>query len=150
MNRIRGLALAIVIPLTLTTASQAQTPSTYYGVDVASPAYGGQPYGGFGLQYAPAVPDGGVVVDQYGLVHQVPYVASAPQVAVQAQPRVTRRYGTRRATAQPRYLVPTGSLGFSSGNGDMLYQVDARYAAYGSGYGVGPYGVVDHRMMWKW
>jgi hypothetical protein len=32
----------------------------------------------------------------------------------------------------------------------MLYQVDARYGAYGSGYGVGPYGVVDHRMMWKW
>jgi hypothetical protein len=149
MNRILGLTLAIAIPLTLTTAAHAQ--STYYGVETVSPGYGGQAYGGFGLQYSPAVPPGGVVVDQYGLVHQVPYVASAPQVVVQAQPRVMTRYGSRRAAmAQPRYLVPTGSLGWSAGNDGMLYPVDARYAAYGNGYGVGPYGVVDHRMMWKW
>ncbi len=60
------------------------------------------------------------------------------------------RYGSRRAIAQPRYQLPTGSLGWSAGNGGMLNPVEARCSAYGSGYGVGPYGVVDHRMMWKW
>ena len=88
-------------------------------------------------------------MDQYGLLHQVPYVVSAPADVVQVQPRVMTRYGSRRA-AQPRYLVPTGSLGWSAGNGGMLYPVNPRYASYGSGYAVGPYGVVDHRMMWKW
>src|ERR1700678_2044343 len=106
MNRILAFALAVAIPLTLATASHAQ--STYDGVDTASPVYGGQPYGGFGLQYSPAVQAGGVVVDQYGLVHEVPYVASAPRVVVQAQPRGVGRYRSRRATVQPRYLVPTG------------------------------------------
>jgi hypothetical protein len=153
MNRMLQLTVAIVMPLTLATASQAQ--STYYGAGTASPVYGApmvvdQPYGGLGLQYSPAVPAGGVVMDQYGLLHQVPYVVSAPPVVVRAQPRVTTRYGSRRAMAQPRYLVPTGSLGVSAGNGGMFYPVDARYATYGSGYAVGPYGVVDHQMMWKW
>jgi hypothetical protein len=110
MNRILRLAVAIVIPLSFAAASHAQSPSTYYGVDTASPVYGGQPYCGFGLQYSPAVPAGGVIVDQYGLVHQVPYVASAPQVVVQARPRVVGRYGSRRAMAQSRYVVQTGSL----------------------------------------
>jgi hypothetical protein len=154
MNRILGLAVAIVVPLTLATATHAQT--TYYDTVTASPGYGvpataSQAYGGFGLQYSPGVPAGAVVMDQYGLLHQVPYVASAPQAVMQAQPRVTHaRYGSRRAAAQPRYQLPTGSLGGSAGNGGMFYPVDARYASYGSGYGVGPYGVVDHRMMWKW
>jgi hypothetical protein len=153
MNRMVGLTVAIVVPLTLATASHGQ--STYYGLETASPVYGvpdvpSQPYGGFGLQYSPAIPPGGMVVDQYGLLHPVAYVASAPQVVVQAQPRAVTRYGSRRAMAQPRYLVPTGSLGWSAGNSGMLYPVNARYAAYGSGYAVGPYGVVDHQMMWKW
>jgi hypothetical protein len=153
MNRVLGLTVAIVMPLTLATASRGQSIS--YGVETASPVYGvsaavGQPYGGFGLQYSPEVPVSGMVVDQYGLLHPVASVDSAPPVVVQAQPRVMTRYRSRRPTAQPRYLVPTGSLGWSAGNGGMLYPVNSRYAAYGSGYGVGPYGVVDHQMMWKW
>jgi hypothetical protein len=154
MKRMLGLAVAIVVPLTLATAAHAQT--TYYDALAASPDNGvpaaaGQAYGGFGLQYSPGVPAGAIVMDQYGLLHQVPYVATAPQVVVQAQPRTTyTRFGSRRARAQARYQLPTGSLGGSAGNSGMFYPVDARYASYGSGYGVGPYGVVDNRMMWKW
>lgn len=154
MNRFLGLALVIGVPLTITANAHAQ--STYYDVGTATPVYGlptvvGQPYGGFGLQYTPAVPPGGMVMDQYGMLHPVSYGAPAPGVIVQTQPSVaTRRYGSRRGMAQPRYVLPTGSLGASAGNGVMLYPVGSRYAGYGSGYSVGPYGVVDHRMMWKW
>jgi hypothetical protein len=154
MNRILGLAVAIVVPFCLSTAAHAQ--SAYYGVGPTGPVYGGyanagQPYGGFGLEYSPAVPAGGIVIDQYGLLHAVPYVASASPVVVQPQPQVrTTRSGSRRAIAQPRYQLPTGSLGWSGGNGGMLYPVQTRGGSYGSGYDVGPYGVIDHNMMWKW
>jgi hypothetical protein len=153
MNRILGLTLALAMSLCLATAAQAQTG--YYGGATTAPDYGtavmaGQPYGGFGMQYSPAIPAGGVVVDQWGGVHTVGY-ASAPVVVVQPQTRVvgTRLFG-RRAAAQPRYVLPTGSLGWSGPNSGMLYSPDARYSSYGSGYAVGPYGVVNHNIMWKW
>jgi hypothetical protein len=155
MKRILGLIVAIVVPLSLATTVQAQT--TYYGGTTMGPNYGAtvmpaQPYGGFGLQYSPAIPAGGVIVDQWGGLHAVGY-ATVPssEVVVQTQPRVmmTRR-GSRRMVAQPRYQLPTGSLGWSGGNGGILYSEGARYSSYGSGYSVGPYGVVDHNIMWKW
>ncbi len=81
MRRILGLTVAIVVPLTLATGSHAQ--STFYGAETTGAVYGAppvavEPYGGFGFQYSPAVPADGVVMDQYGLLHPVPYAGSAP------------------------------------------------------------------------
>jgi hypothetical protein len=155
MKRILGLAAAIVVPLGLATTTHAQ-PTPYgngaMGLDYGVSSYGAQPYGGFGLQYSQALPAGGIVEDQYGVFHVIPYVASAaPIAAVQPQPSArTSRSGYRRAVVQPRYQLPTGSLGSSAANGGILYSPEMRYQSYGSGYGVGPYGVIDHRMMWKW
>ena len=96
MIRILGLTVALVVPLCLTTTTHAQmTPyngggaqGPYYGVSV----YGGQPYGGFGLEYSQAFPAGGMIMDQYGLWHAVPGVQSAPAVAAtQPQPRSRSR-----------------------------------------------------------
>ncbi len=156
MSRILGLTVALVVPLCLATTTNGQTtpyggggqPNPYYGVS----AYGGQSYGGFGFEYSQAQPASGMVMDQYGLWHAVPYVESAPPVAV-AQPqqraRTTRSTSRRVATkvAQPRYQLPTGSLGLSGANSGILYSADARYRSYGSGYGW-PVGVIDNSGMW--
>ena len=154
MNRILGLTVAVLVPMSLATTAHAQS---YYGGGAVGSDYGvvmpGQPHGGFGMQYSPAIPSGGVIVDQWGGLHAVGYTATAPipQAVVQPQSRaMATRSGSRRAVAQPRYVLPSGSLGWSSGNGGMLYSPEARYSSYGSGYSVGPYGVVNHNMMWKW
>jgi hypothetical protein len=160
MIRILGLTVALVVPLCLTAAAQAQLAPydgggvmrPYYGVSV----YGGFPYGGFGQEYSQMVPAGGMVMDQYGLWHAIPSVESAPPVTVaqpqpKAQPRSrTTRSASRRVAAkvpQPRYQLPTGSLGSSGANGGMLYSTGARNQSYGSGYGW-PMGVIDHSGMW--
>jgi hypothetical protein len=158
MIRILGLTVALVVPLCLTATAHAQmTPydgdgaiRPNYGVSV----YGGLPYGGFGQEYSQMVPAGGMVMDQYGLWHAVPSVESAPPVAAaQPQPQTrsrTTRSASRRVAAkvaQPRYQLPTGSLGLSGANGGMLYSTGARYQSYGSGYGW-PMGVIDHSGMW--
>ena len=154
MNRIIGLTVALVVPLSVATTAHAQ--ATNYGGVPTGPDYGaavmaGQPYGGFGLQYSPGVPAGGMVVDQWGGLHPVGYANSGPVAVVQPENRVVlTRPRSRRMMAQPRYQLPTGSLEWSGGNGGMLYSPGTRYASYGSGYSVGPYGVIDHRMMWKW
>jgi hypothetical protein len=153
MNRILGLTVAIVLPLGLATTTRAQmTPyntggtNVYYGV----PAYGSQPYGGFGDNYSQAVANGGVVMDIYGQWHMVPYVVSVPQATVVQPQTGTRvvRSTMRRIVARPRYQLPTGSLGVSGTNGGILYSPVSRYRSYGSGYGVGPYGVIDNSGMW--
>lgn len=154
MNRILGLTVALVVPLSLATTGNAQT--MYYNGGAPGPGYGGpvmagQLYGGFGTQYTPTVGSDGYVVDQWGGVHPVAYTPAPPVVVVQPTTRVIgSRLRGRRAVAQPLYQLPTGSLGSSGGNGVMLYSPDARYAGYGSGYGAGPYGMADHRVMWKW
>jgi hypothetical protein len=155
MNRIMGLTVAVLVPMSLATTAHAQS---YYGDGTVGSDYGtvmaGQPYGGFGHQYSPAIPAGGVIVDQWGGLHAVGYAVTAPSpavVAAQPQPRATAtRSRSRRVTAQPRYVLPSGSLGWSGGNGGMLYSPETRYSSYGSGYNVGPYGVVNHNTMWKW
>jgi len=156
MTRILALTVAIVVPLSLATKAQAQwTPynaeggaNSYYGVS----AYGSQPYGGFGLNYSQSVAAGGMVMDQYGLWHATSYVAPAPtRPAVFAQPQArtrTTRTASRRNLAQPRYQLPTGSLGLSGGNSGILYSPGMRNQSYGSGYGSSPYGVIDNSGMW--
>jgi hypothetical protein len=154
MNRILGLTVAVLLQMSMATTARAQS---YYGgtsgPDYGAAAWAGQPYGGFGLEYSPAIPAGGVIIDQWGGLHAVGYTTTAPAPAVAAQPQaraVATRSRSRRATVQPRYVLPSGSLGWSDGNGGMLYSPENRNASYGSGYAVGPYGVVNHNMMWKW
>jgi hypothetical protein len=154
MNRIMGLTVAVLVPMSFATTAHAQS---YYGGGTVGSDYrtvmAGQPYGGFGMEYSPAIPAGGVIVDQWGGLHAVGYTVRAPSpaVVVQPQPRATAtRSGSRRALARPRYVLPSGSLGWSGGNGGMIYSPETRYSSYGSGYNAGPYGVVNHNMMWKW
>jgi hypothetical protein len=156
MIRTLGLTLWLVVPLCLATMADAQTtpyngggaPNPYSGVSV----YGSLPYGGFGLEYSQAFPAGGMIMDQYGLWHAVPGVQSAPAVAAaQPQPRSRpARSSSRRIpakVAQPRYQLPTGSLGLSTADGGMLYSPVTHYRSYGSGYAF-PAGVIDHSGMW--
>ena len=124
MNRILGLTVALVfVPLGLTTTTHAQlTPydadwatSPCYGVS----AYGNQSYGGFGLQYAQPVPNGGVVMDQYGLLHvqfrmlrrPVRCRRSVPVTAAQPQARTTRSLGPRRGVAPAALSAPDRFFG---------------------------------------
>ena len=146
MIRILGLTVCAIVPLCLATTARAQTApynvGAAQGPNFGVSFYGVQPYGGFGLGYTQTVPAGSMVMDQYGLWHAVPYFESAPPVAAaqpQTQPRSrTTRSASRRVAArvaQPRYQLPTGSLGMSGANGGMLYSPGARYQSYGSGYG---------------
>jgi hypothetical protein len=159
MTRILALTVAMVASLSFVTTAQAQWmpydavggANAYYGVS----AYGSQPYGSFGLNYSQS---SGMTMDQYGRWDANSYVQPArpvvqparPVVAPQPQPRTrTSRTASRRnIVAQPRYQLPTGSLGWSDGNSGILYSPDMRNQSYGSGYGSGAYGVVDYSGMW--
>jgi hypothetical protein len=155
MTRLFALTVAIVLPLSLATTTSAQT-TPYDDYVPEAPTYGvaadgSQPYGGFGLEYSQALLAGSMVMDQYGLLHVTPAVEAAPAVAA-APPRPPTRISRsayRRVKAQPRYQLPTGSLGQSGSNGVILYSPGVRYQNYGSGYERGPYGVVDYSYMYK-
>jgi hypothetical protein len=149
MIRNLGLAVAFVVIGGLTPTSQAQTTPYDSGAQFRL----NQSYGGFGLQYAQPVLSGGVVMDQGGMWHAVPYapyVQPAAPVAP-ARPVVaarTSRSAGRVVVAQPRYQLTTGSLGATAGNGGIIYTPGMRHEAYGNGYARGPYGVSDYSHMW--
>jgi hypothetical protein len=156
MLRIPGLSRAFVIAVGLTTTAHAQTtaydPATAAGYGQTM-WYGAQPSGGFGLEYAQPLAGGSVIMDQYGMAHGIPYTPyteSGQGVAPSrvAAPMRTMRSANRNA-AQPRYRLPSGSLGATTTNGGILYSPAMRYQSYGSGYGYGPYGVTDYGYMWK-
>ena len=92
MIRILGLTVALVVPLGLATTAHAQT-TPYNGGGAIGPYYGVSGYGGSTLRriWARVFPGGagrGMVMDQYGLWHAVPYVAVGASVAAaQPQPR---------------------------------------------------------------
>jgi hypothetical protein len=150
MIRNLGWALVFVVLGGLATTGQAQTTPYDSGAEFRL----NQSYGGFGLQYAQPVVNGGVVMDQYGMWHDVPYVPYVQPAApvAPARPVVAARTSrsTRRvAVGQPRFQLTTGSLGTTGSNGGILYTPGMRYEAYGNGYGRGPYGVSDYSHMWK-
>jgi hypothetical protein len=163
MIRSLRLTLAIALPFGLATAGHAQTTGFGFG-GLESSMYGAtfannQPYGGFGMAYSQPLPSGSVAMDQYGLWHAtpyVPYVNAAP--AVPAAPAVAperasrsasnRNLASNRASRQPRYYLPTGSLGGNGANGANLYSEQVRSQSYGNGYGYGPYGVSEYSGMW--
>jgi hypothetical protein len=156
MARTLGLTLATALPLVLVTTTFAQT-RTYDVTEMETPGYGlldyrYLPHGGFGFNYSQPVIAGDVVMDQYGFIHAAAApVASTPVTAAQPQPRTRVSRSTAvRASARPRYQLPTGSLGWSdSGGAIILYSPAARYESYDSGYGRGPYGVTDYKYMYK-
>jgi hypothetical protein len=149
MIRNLGLAMAFVVIGGLAPMSEAQTTPYDSGAQFRL----NQSYGGFGLQYAQPVVNGGVVMDQWGMLHDVPYVPYIQPAAPLAPARPVMAARTSRSAArvvaQPRYQLTTGSLGTTGSNGGILYTPGMRYEAYGNGYGRGPYGVSDYGHMWK-
>jgi hypothetical protein len=157
---IRTFVLTATILMSHALATSAQAQSTPYDDGAFDPTasgvsnYGSMPNGSFGIEYAQQVQAGSLVMDQYGLVYRVPTVELAPRAA-DAKPATAARPAPRmsgstakRAKAKPRYELPTGSLRSSGANGVVLYSPGARYETYGSGYGRGPYGVVNYGNMW--
>ncbi len=149
MIRNLGLSLAFVVLAGLVPSTQAQvtTPLRLGPAEYRL----NQSYGGFGFEYAQPFANGAAVMDQYGMWHSVPYVASAPPVVVPARPVVstrTSRTSSRRAVAQPRYQLTTGSLGWTGADGAILYSPVTR-DSYGYGYGHGPYGTSAYQNGWK-
>jgi hypothetical protein len=161
MTRTFALTAAIVLSHALAASLQAQ--STPYDDGAFVPAtngisnYGSMPNGGFGVGYTQPVTAGSWIMDQYGMVYPAPTIEPAPRAA-DAKPATAARPAPRtsgstanRTKAKPRYQLPTGSLGWSGANGVVLYSPEARYESYGSGFGRGPYGVVNYRYMsWGW
>jgi hypothetical protein len=157
MIRLSGVVLTTILLLRSTGAAQAQVVAadpSESGCAYDGYLAGSQPYGGFGLEYGQPVAEGTVIVDRFGMFHIVSSGRSpreiAPAAPAPAQPRVREsRSSARRGQAQPRYQMPTGSLYWPGENSGILYSPAARYSNYGGGYGRGPYGGVDHSIMYK-
>jgi len=158
MSRMCGLILVGIGLLSLAAPAHAQVATTDpYGMeDYGFGGYSGefQNFGGIGLGSSQAVPAGGVIMDRFGMLHAIPNIGTEPTARAQrARAPQARagfgRAGSARGRAQRQYQLPTGSLYWPAGNGVMLYAPFERYQSYGDGYGRGPYGSVDHGIMYK-
>ncbi len=155
MIRQIAIAAAIVVSQAMIGAARAQdTPYDDPGFESGShPVVSATtvPNGGFGVQYSQPVTAGSWIVDQYGMVQMIPSVERAPRAAVQqpAPAAQTPRSAANRAKAKPRYQLPTGSLVWAGADGVVNYSPAMRHESYGSGYGRGPYGVVNYGYMYK-
>ncbi len=157
MNRPVGLMLAVMFVL-VGQSAHAQLP-----------AVGQLPAnGGFGMDYAQPVPSNTYVLDRWWMVQATPSVGSAlpPSNQVQSAPVVVQPANPRRMTRAARSLsrmnaravnrvgapaataLPSGSL-YWPATSMPLYSPEQRYAAYGQGYGVSPYGSVDYGAQYK-
>jgi len=152
MSRLFG-SILVVIVMSLSTPAHAQMtmadPNGREDYGYGGYSYGYQTYGGFGLGYSQAVRAGGLIMDRFGMVHEISGVATAP---ISLAPRVrarNARAGSSRVAAQSQYQLPTGSLYWPAANGVILYSPAMRYRSYGDGYGRGPYGSLDHGIMYK-
>lgn len=157
MGRLTGLVLAVTLVGAVGSA-EAQVPATL---------------GGFGFDYAQPIPANGYVLNRWWMVQATPmvgnplpptaYAQQQPAAAAQAaQPgRVTRNTRAGRSLSrvnsrpynrygvQPVAPLPTGSLYLPVTPGMPLYSPAQRYASYGQGYGVSPYGSADYGAMYK-
>jgi hypothetical protein len=131
------------------------------------------PYGGFGMEYTQMVPANSYVLDRWWTVQATPSVGTMmpPQMVVQqpaqvqVQPVNPRRaaravragrsfsrgvaQGYGQAGLQSATPLPTGSLYWPTPPGMPIYSPAQRYAAYGQGYGISPYGSADYGSMYK-
>jgi hypothetical protein len=127
--------------------------------------------GGFGFDYAQTTPSNSYVLDRWWMVQATPTVGTTlPPSTVVEQPatvqpanprRVSRAARTGRsisrvssrpyswAGARPVTPLPTGSLYWPAPAGVPLYSPVQRYASYGEGYGVSPYGSADYGAQYK-
>jgi hypothetical protein len=156
MSRLVGSALGLTLVLAVSQPARAQ---------MAAPVYGG-----FGLEYTQSIPSGAYVLDRWWMVQATPFVGTTMPPAVVQQPtaaepttagRLTRagRMGRSlsRTVSRPVSSVttpsltplPTGSLYWPGAVGMPLYSPAQRYATYGQGYGVGPYGTADYGAAYK-
>jgi hypothetical protein len=134
-------------------------------------------YGGFGLEYTQTIPANTYMLDRFWMLQPTPVVgtqapapmnvqqpAAVPQPVV-VQPRVNTRRAARAARSiarggavtygtaglQTTTPLPTGSLYWpgAPAPGTPLYMPAQRYAAYGQGYGLSPYGSTHYGSMYK-
>jgi hypothetical protein len=79
-------------------------------------------------------------------------VAPARAARAQRAGRSLARSGNRSFTGagvQPGAPLPTGSLYWPGARGMPVYSPAQRYATYGYGYGVSPYGTADYGAAYK-
>jgi hypothetical protein len=159
MSRLTVPFLALVLVAVVGPSARAQMPAPL-------PAYGG-----FGFEYVQPVPSNSLMLDRWWMVEATPAVAAPMPTAVAApQPAVmqpatpaplarasrTGRSFSRvlarpysRAGVQTVTPLPTGSLGWYGVGSVPIYSPAMRYAAYGQGYGVSPFGTVDYSAQYK-
>jgi hypothetical protein len=148
MSRVTGWVLAMGLVAVAGQPARAQMPTAVNG--------------GFGVEYTQTIPANSLVLDRWWMLETTPRMGSAlPQNATVVRPaavqpvapgRVARAHRTSRSTArmssrpvtsavvQPGTPLPTGSLYWPEAIGMPLYSPSQRYASYGYGYGVSPYG----------
>jgi hypothetical protein len=157
MSRLIGSFLAVMLVAVAGPSARAQMPAPL-------PAYGG-----FGFEYTQPIPSNRVALDRFWMVEATPSVGASMPTAAASQPavepanagrvvRATRsgrsfsRVVTRpynRTGLQPGTSLPTGSLSWYGVGSVPLYSPDQRYATYGSGYAVSPYGSADYGAQYK-
>jgi hypothetical protein len=155
MRRLTGSALAVVLVVVIGREARAQAVVTARGP------------GGFGQEYTQSPPSNSVLLDRWWMLEMTPAVGSAPagppDAAVHATPtaKATRPARTARSLsrmssrrfnrdAPPASTpLPTGSLYWPGAASVPLYSPANRYATYGQGYGVSPYGSMDYGMSYK-
>jgi hypothetical protein len=157
MCRLTGLVLALVLVVAAGQEARAQAP-------VPGP-------GGFGFEYTQTLPSNSLILDRWWMLEATPAVGTAlPPPAVVQQPaavepanpgraarptRVVRSFSRvssrplNPAGVQPTTSLPTGSLYWPGAAGVPLYSPAQRYATYGQGYGVSPYGTADYGAAYK-
>jgi hypothetical protein len=160
MSRLTGWVLAVVLVVVVGREARAQVPESL-------PAYGG-----FGFDYGQPVPSNTYVLDRWGMLEATPMLGvalpAAPAVverpatarpaqvgrvarstrAVRSLSRVNTRR-TIRANVEEAAPLPTGSLYWPGAVGIPVYSPAQRYASYGYGYGVSPYGTADYGAAYK-
>jgi hypothetical protein len=161
MRRLTGLTLAVVLVVSFGQTAQAQ--SDYPG------AIAGFGYAGFGLGYTQVIPSNSLILDRWWMLEETPMVSSTlPQpgaartpvatATATPNPRAARparslgRAGSRRldrSVTPASAPLPTGSLGWGGSAVVPLYSPVQRYATYGQGYGVSPYGSTDYGAAYK-
>ncbi len=160
MRRLMGLALAVVL---VAFGQTARAQSDYPG------AVAGFGYAGFGLGYTQVIPSNSLVLDRWWMLQETPMVvpmlpesgasrAPVSTATATAAPRAARparsfaRGGSRRSdrsVTPASSPLPTGSLDWGGSAVVPLYSPVQRYATYGQGYGVSPYGTADYGAAYK-
>jgi hypothetical protein len=152
MIRVTGWVLTLGSIAMLAQPARAQMPA---------PAFGG-----FGQEYSQPIPSDSLVLDRWWMLEATPRMDGAPpSVAVERPTAVpsaagrvartnrsfarARHAASKRASVQTAAPLPTGSLDWPGASGMPIYSPAQRYASYGWGYGVSPYGTADYGAAYK-